>query len=447
MIEVFTKGRRKLFVLDTNVILHDSDCIDQFEENDVAIPITVLEEIDRFKRGREDIHVQARRFLRRLDEITGDLLSEGGVPLGDGRGSIRVVVGGTLDPRIQEAFAGDTPDHRILNTALRIKERTRNRRVVLVTKDTNLRLKAKSLGVIAQDYKSDKVETVDAMYKGKRVIDDASPRLIDALYQSPREVMAVEFPLRPPPVPNENFVFRSGSKSALATYRAAEKKFVRVEKQPAYGIQPRNAEQIFALAALLNESIRLVTLTGSAGTGKTLLALAAALECRKNYRQVLLARPVVPLSHQDLGYLPGDIEEKLDPYMQPLYDNLAVIRDQFGDKDAAAQRLNELRETGKLEITPLAYIRGRSLPRIFFIVDEAQNLTPHEVKTIITRAGEGTKIVLTGDIHQIDQPYLDSLSNGLSYLISRMKGQPIYAHVTLEKGERSELADLASDLL
>jgi len=198
---------------------------------------------------------------------------------------------------------------------------------------------------------------------------------------------------------------------------------------------------------LLNPAIKLVTLTGNPGTGKTLLALATALECRRNYRQVLLARPVVPLSNKDLGYLPGDIEQKLDPYMQPLFDNLTVIRDQYGDRDAAARRLQEMRESEKLVITPLAYIRGRSLPRIFFIVDEAQNLTPHEVKTIITRAGEGTKIVFTGDIKQIDQPYLDTLSNGLSYLINRMVGQPIYAHITLEKGERSELADLASELL
>jgi PhoH-like ATPase len=222
---------------------------------------------------------------------------------------------------------------------------------------------------------------------------------------------------------------------------------VRVERTSAYGIQPRNAEQSFALAALLNDDIKLVTLAGTAGTGKTLLALAAALECRQRYRQILLARPVVPLSNRDLGFLPGDVNAKLDPYMQPLFDNLSVIRHHLGEREAAADRINEMRESEKLMITPLAYIRGRSLQRMFFIVDEAQNLTPHEVKTIITRAGEGTKIVFTGDIYQIDQPYLDALSNGLSYLINRMKGQALYAHVTLEKGERSELADLASELL
>jgi len=249
------------------------------------------------------------------------------------------------------------------------------------------------------------------------------------------------------PVPNENFILRNGSKSVLATYRAVERTLVRVEKMTTYGISPRNAEQSFALKALTNDDIKLVTLVGAAGTGKTILALAGALECRQRYRQILLARPIVPLGNHDLGFLPGDIEAKLDPYMQPLYDNLTVIRHQFGDHDAAAQRINDMRESEKLLITPLAYIRGRSLQRIFFIIDEAQNLTPHEVKTIITRAGEGTKIVLTGDIRQIDQPYLDALSNGLSYLIDRMKGQPIFAHVTLEKGERSALADLASELL
>jgi PhoH-like ATPase len=248
------------------------------------------------------------------------------------------------------------------------------------------------------------------------------------------------------PVPNENFILRNGSKSVLATYRAADKSFQRVEKSPAYGIMPRNAEQSFALRALLDDDIKLVTLTGKAGSGKTLLALAAALECRSRYRQILLARPIVPLSNRDLGYLPGDVAAKIDPYMQPLYDNLGVIKHQHGDGESS-HRIQDMLDNHKLEITPLAYIRGRSLQRMFFIVDEAQNLTPHEIKTIITRAGEGTKIVFTGDIYQIDHPYLDSLSNGLSYLISRMVGQPIYAHITLEKGERSALSELASDLL
>jgi PhoH-like ATPase len=442
-----TEARPKLFVLDTNVILHDSGCIRNFEENDVAIPITVLEELDQFKRGNEDIHFQAREFLRRIDALTGDVLSAAGSPLGPGLGSIRVVLGGSARDLLHESFLQDTPDHRILRTTLALQQEQAPRPVILVSKDTNLRMKAKSLGLRAQDYTSDKVQGFDKLYTGRRTVEGIASEVIDELYASGGVLPAERLSLEPPPLPNENFVFRNGSKSALATFRRADASFHRIEKQTCYGITPRNAEQSFALKALMDDDIKLVTLSGTAGTGKTLLALAAALECRQKYRQILLARPVVPLSNRDLGFLPGDIADKLDPYMQPLYDNLTVIRHQCGEDTQAAKRIVDMRESEKLMITPLAYIRGRSLQRMFFIVDEAQNLTPHEVKTIITRAGEGTKIVFTGDVAQIDQPYLDALSNGLSYLIHRMTGQPIYAHVTLEKGERSALADLASELL
>jgi PhoH-like ATPase len=447
-----TDAQPKLFVLDTNVILHDSGCIRNFADNDVAVPITVLEELDKFKRGNEDINFQAREFLRRLDALTGDVLAPGGCPLGDGLGSIRVIIGAGADDgptvrRLREALLHDGPDHRILRTAVALQEELRPRPVILVSKDTNLRMKAKAVGLPAQDYTSDKVESFDKLYTGKRVVDGAPAEAIARFYADGGAVPADELPFIERPLPNENFILRDGSRSVLATYRAADRTFVRVEKAVCYGIAPRNAEQSFALRALLNDDVRLVTLSGTAGTGKTLLALAAALEVRQKYRQILLARPVVPLSNRDLGFLPGDVGEKLDPYMQPLYDNLTVIRHQLGEETHAAQQIVKMRESEKLLVTPLAYIRGRSLQRIFFIVDEAQNLTPHEVKTIITRAGEGTKIVLTGDIRQIDQPYLDSLSNGLSYLINRMVGQAIYAHVTLEKGERSALADLASALL
>ena len=442
-----TETRPKLFVLDTNVILHDSGCIRNFEEHDVAIPITVLEELDQFKRGNEDIHFQAREFLRRLDSLTGDVLSHDGSPLGQGLGSIRVVLGSGREALLEDAFLQDTPDHRILKTTLALQERESPRQVVIVSKDTNLRMKAKSLGIHAQDYKSDKVQGFDKLYTGRRIIEGVDSETINHIYANGGILPAAEISLPQEPLANENFVLRNGSKSALATYRLSDKSFVRVEKQTCYGITPRNAEQSFALKALMDDSIKLVTLSGTAGTGKTLLALAAALECRQRYRQIMLARPVVPLSNRDLGFLPGDIADKLDPYMQPLYDNLTVIRHQCGDDTQAAQRINDMRESEKLVITPLAYIRGRSLQRMFFIVDEAQNLTPHEVKTIITRAGEGTKIVFTGDVAQIDQPYLDALSNGLSYLISRMVGQPIYSHIALEKGERSELANIASALL
>jgi PhoH-like ATPase len=437
----------KLFVLDTNVILHDASCLESFEENDVAIPITVLEELDKFKRGNEDIHFQAREFIRRLDNLTGAILSETGVSRGEGLGTVRVALGGPLASELRDVFVQDQPDHRILNTALLLAGERRYRQVVLVSKDTNIRLKARSLGLQAEDYEADKLKNFDQLYTGKRLIEGVPSEQI-AEFFSGRGIVSVDsLPQITDPVANENFVIRNGSKSVLATYTASDRTFRRIEKHSAFGILPRNAEQWFALRALMDESIPLVTLAGKAGTGKTLLALAAALETRNRYQQIMLARPIVPLSNRDLGFLPGDIQAKLDPYMQPLFDNLNVIRHQFRENESQSQEIRKMLENEQLVITPLSYIRGRSLQRMYFIIDEAQNLTPHEVKTIITRAGEGTKIVLTGDLQQIDQPYLDALSNGLSHLINRMVGQQIYAHVTLEKGERSPLADLAARIL
>ncbi len=438
--------KKKLFVLDTNVILHDARCIEKFNQHDVAIPITVLEELDKFKRGNEDKHFQARQFMRTLDSLTGPILGITGVPRGDELGNIRVVLAGQLDSRLKEAFISDSPDHRIMNTALLLIKEIKDRTVVLVSKDINLRMKAKSFGITAEDYEADKVTNFNKLYKGKRVIEGVGSDDIESLYTLD-QVPASELGYIEEPVANENFVFRNGSRSALITYDGAADSYQRINKTTAFGIQPRNSEQTFALRALLDRDIKLVTLAGKAGTGKTLLALAAALHRRNDFHQILLARPIVPLSNRDLGFLPGDIQAKLDPYMQPLFDNLNVIRNQFRENESQRQEIADMLEEETLVITPLSYIRGRSLQRMFFIVDEAQNLTPHEIKTIITRAGEGTKIVFTGDIHQIDQPYLDGLSNGLSHLINRMVGQPIYAHVTLEKGERSPLADLATELL
>lgn len=446
MTDATLRASSKLFVLDTNVILHDAGCLRNFEENDVAVPITVLEELDRFKKGNEDINFQARAFLRRVDELTGDVLSAEGTSLGDGLGSIRVVLETGHNQRLREAFLADCPDHRILNVALTLQQQEAPRPVVLVTKDTNLRMKAKSFGLTAQDYSTDKVESFDKLYTGKRLIEGLSAETVSQFFTSNGQVPAQQLECVTHPLANENFILRNGSKSVLATYKSADNSFVRIDRLSASGVSPRNAEQSFALKALLDDDLKLVTLTGKAGSGKTLLALAAAMECRSRYRQILLARPAVPLSNRDLGFLPGDIAAKLDPYMQPLYDNMAVMRHPLADLERLP-KVQDLLAENHLEVTPLAYIRGRSLQRVFFIVDEAQNLTPHEIKTIITRAGEGTKIIFTGDIQQIDHPYLDSLSNGLSYLIDRMVGQPLFAHVTLEKGERSELAELASNLL
>jgi len=318
--------------------------------------------------------------------------------------------------------------------------------VVLVSKDVNLRLKAKSLGIVAQDYFTDRIQDINILYSGKRFLLDFPNVMISELYNSTEGLDPMEIGLNDLQ-PHEYFILKNGRKSALGYYNPETQRLERVEKKPAYTIGPRNAEQTFALHALTNPGISLVTLMGKAGTGKTLLALAAALQVSKQYKQIYLARPIIPLSNKDLGFLPGDLESKLDPFMQPLYDNLAVIKNQFSENTTEYKRIDNMLENKKLFIAPLSYIRGRSLERVFFIVDEAQNLTPHEIKTIITRAGEGTKVVFTGDPYQIDTPYLDARSTGLTYLIHRMKGQKIYAHITLEKGERSMLAELASDLL
>ena len=434
---------KKIFVLDTNVILHDATCIQNFEDNEVVIPISALEELDQFKRGNEQIHYNAREFLRLLDELSIDSNSN---ELNQPDGKIKVVVNHNWHPDVEKTFKEDCPDHRIINCAFKLHEENLDKQLVLVSKDTNMRLKARSLGLMAEDYTTDTIEDVNHIYPGNRLIENVSSEEIDMIYNADGVGLSNLESIQKP-VPNENYILRNGQKSVLAYFDPFEKEITQINNLNAYGITPRNAEQSFALNMLLDERIQLVTLSGKAGTGKTLLALACALEKRKRFRKIFLARPIVPLSNKDLGFLPGDIHSKLDPYMQPLFDNLSVIRHQFKSNEKRAQRINEMLEEEKLLITPLAYIRGRSLQKSFFIVDEAQNLTPHEIKTIITRAGEGTKVVFTGDIHQIDHPYLDKKSNGLTYLISRMKGQSVFAHITLEKGERSDLAELASNLL
>ena len=437
----------KMFVLDTNVILHDSKCIYQFAEHDIVIPMTVLEELDGFKKGNESTNFHAREFLRAVDALAQQPLFGKGVRIGKDLGNIIVKVGGEYHDDLRLAFEKRTPDHEILNVAYQLLRAFPRREVILVSKDVNLRLKAKALGLMAQDYRNDNVKDIASLYTGIRLREHVDEPLVDRMYTQPFTISPSDLTFERPLVPNEYLILRNGKKSALATYDSDRSVLRRVDKVSAYGITPRNAEQAFALNALSNPEVKLVSISGKAGTGKTLLALAAALEHKKEYRQIFMARPVVPLSNKDIGYLPGDIQSKLDPYMQPLYDNLGVIQNQWGVTDARHKRIREMREEEKLVIAPLAYIRGRSLVNIYFIVDEAQNLTPHEVKTIITRAGDGTKLVFTGDIFQIDHPYLNSHSNGLSYLIDRMQGQSIYAHVNLTKGERSQLAELASNLL
>ncbi len=441
-------SHKKIFILDTNVILHDSSCIYSFEEHDILIPITVLEELDNFKKGSQIINYHARQFIRALDELSSEKLFNGGVKIGPDKGRISICLERPMHLDLKTSFPNaEKPDHKILNIAFHYSKETGDSVVILVSKDMNLRMKARSVGLMAEDYTTDHVRDPQKLYSGCRYEEDVSPDLIESLYTQVDGLAGFGYEADPPFRPNEFVILRSGKKSALATFRERTNCFELVQKHTIYGITPRNAEQSFAVHALLDPTVSLVTISGKAGTGKTLLALAAALETRKNYLQILLTRPVVPLSNKDIGFLPGDIQSKIGPYMQPLYDNLGVIRNQFMRNSDMYQRLQRMIEEEKLKIEPLAYIRGRSLVRMYMIVDEAQNLTPHEVKTIITRAGEGTKIIFTGDIHQIDHPYLDIHSNGLSSLIYKMQGQKLYAHIDLRKGERSELAELASDLL
>ena len=438
----------KNFILDTNVILHDASCIYSFQNNNIVIPMVVLEEIDKFKKGDDLKNFHAREFIRELDALFTDADFEAGAPLGNGRGYLKIIPSDYANHDFKKYFYEDSPDHRILGAAYTMINRDKIENVVIVTKDINLRMKAKSIGIPSEDYITGTVRNIDELYIGKALYDDVDSSIIDKLYASPFELDIEDFFIPKESIyPNQYFILRANKNSALARYDFATQKIVKVDKRFAYGIKPRNAEQIFAMDALLNNDIPIVTLAGKAGTGKTLLALACAIERRSDYKQIYLSRPVIPLGNKDIGYLPGDIQSKLNPYMQPLWDNLKVIKNQFQETDTNYAKITELTENKKLTIESLAYIRGRSLERIFFIVDEAQNLTPHEIKTIITRVGANTKIVFTGDPYQIDTPYLDSKSNGLSYLIDKFKGQKLYAHVTLDKGERSELAELASNLL
>ena len=438
---------KKIFIVDTNVVLHDFRCIYKFQENDVIVPIVVLEELDKLKKGSDLISYNACEFSRELDKLSGKQMFKKGVSLGKNLGKLFVETGKEYSKKLAESFPEKTPDHRILAIADYICNNNSNRIVILITKDINLRMKAKSLGIEAQDYESDKVQNLDQVNDVIPTIEGFDTALISKLYEEPMGVDVNEFKFKTQPVAHQYFILKNTKLSVLAHYDPFTKMVNRVEKTRAYSIEPRNAEQTFALDALFRPTVQLVALTGRAGTGKTLLALAAALHSRKQYAQILLARPIVPLANRDLGYLPGDVNDKIGPYMQPLFDNLGVIKHKFKPESAEYKKIDEYLKDDTLVITPLAFIRGRSLSNVFFIIDEAQNLTPHEVKTIITRAGEGTKMIFTGDVEQIDSPYLDSKSNGLTYLTDKMKGQELFAHVNLIRGERSYLAELASNIL
>lgn len=445
--------RPKIFVLDTNIVLHDYKAIRKFQDNDIVIPIAVLEELDKFKKGTDALSFNARGFMRDIDRLTeGKMFGKSGVPLGNGLGNIKIEPNHPFPDSMKDLFHDDIQDHRILATAIWVRDNNPDRFVALVTKDINLRMKAKAAGMVAQDYLTDRVEENKVEFSQKEVqfIDSLPDDVMQELAYGKDNVIDWRAVSKARPSANQLYKFKWNSHDGeivCARYDADMDKIMLVRKREACGIKPRNDEQKFALDACLNRKIQLVSLTGGAGTGKTLLALASALELEKEFDQIILSRPTVILGNQDIGFLPGDQKNKMSPFLQPLMDNLNVIKALYRPSSREYQHIEGLLKDEKLLITPLAYIRGRSLGKAFFIIDEAQNLTPHEIKTIITRAGEGTKMVFTGDIFQIDQPYLDQWSNGLTHLGEKMAGQKLFEHVFLKKGERSELSEIASKLL
>jgi len=439
---------RKAFILDTNVLLFDPQALFKFGNNDIVIPMVVVEEIDRFKREMSENGRHARLFSRLIDEMRKDGELSRGVKLPNG-GILTVELGGHQPLPVELQM--DKADNRILAVAISLKKEHPKRPVVFVTKDVNLRIKADALGITAEDYEPSSV-VPEQLYSGTLTLNVDS-YLVDEFYQVKRlayKDSAQNFK------PNQYVILKDSANpnhTAMGRFSRELDCIVPIFKpvEGLWGIFPKNAEQAFAIDALLNDDIKLVSLVGKAGTGKTLLAIAAGLAKTVDegvYHRLLVSRPVFPLG-KDIGFLPGDIEEKLNPWMQPIYDNIDFLFGATGAKGrrGAGKGCQELMNQGLLQIEPLTYIRGRSIPQQYLIVDEAQNLTPHEIKTIVTRAGDDTKIVLTGDSYQIDNPYVDSANNGLVYLVERFKDESISAHITLSKGERSKLSELASNLL
>ena len=437
----------KTYVLDTNVLLHDPQAIYKFQDNTVIVPLTVFEEIDRFKKEQSETGRNARQISREIDGFRKQAKLVDGISLDTG-GTFKVAIYREeflqkLPPELQV----DQGDNRILAVAKDLQESLPDGTVVFITKDINLRIKADTIGMIAEDYQNDKI-SVDDLYTGTSLLQ-VGREAVDKFYEDGALDLEGEFNA------NQGITLideTNPSHSAIGRYNAMSRQLlplIRVPKDGVWGIHPRNREQQFAFDLLLNDDIQLVSLVGKAGTGKTLLAIAAGLLKTADesiYSRLLVSRPVFPMG-RDLGFLPGDVEEKLAPWMQPIFDNVELLLASVDEGGKRKRGYRELIDLGLMEIEPLTYIRGRSIPRQYMIVDEAQNLTPHEIKTIITRAGEGTKIVLTGDPYQIDNPYVDSASNGLTYAVERLKGQEIAGHMTLSKGERSSLAELAANLL
>ncbi len=438
---------KKNFVLDTNVLLHDPRSVFGFGDNNVIIPIYVIEEIDNFKRDLSSLGRNARQVARYLDEFRAQGKLRDGVSIGPDKGTLRVLFTERQLPK--ELADGHSVDNRILAVALDVRDRERDLPIVFVTKDTNLRIRADALGLRAEDYDVEGV-VLDELWSGVAEVD-LDGDAVNEFYAS--GVVPVAGGEAPPP--NEFVLLRDRANpqhSAVGKYSASRQAYVpllKIPKEGVWGVRPRNKEQSFALDLLLNDDVRLVTVVGKAGTGKTLLAIAAGLHKTMEesvYQKLLVSRPIFPLG-RDIGYLPGDVEEKLNPWMQPIFDNVEYLMNLSRSEKKQGRGYHELVDLGILEIEPLTYIRGRSIPNQYMIVDEAQNLTPHEVKTIITRVGDGTKIVLTGDPYQIDNPYVDQTNNGLVHVVNKFKNERLAGHITLVKGERSALAELASNVL
>jgi PhoH-like ATPase len=451
-----SNGSIKHFVVDTNVLLHNPNAIFMFEENEVVIPFDVIEELDKFKTATDDLGRNARTVIRHLDglRVTGNIAE--GVPIPQTGGRLRIVL--EEDQKLCAGLTANTPDNRIICCAMGLKQQ--GHRVVFITKDINARIKGDTLGLDTEDFEAQKVD-FDHLYTGWREL--AVPtKTIERLFTDKQAKLADA-----PNLHANEFVLLKDQNDPAHTALARAKGEpgtvipVRPRRGPVFGILPRNLQQTMAIDLLLDDSVKLVTLIGNAGTGKTLVALAAGMTKLLNeqvYQKVLCARPIMPLG-RDIGYLPGDKDQKLTAWMQPIFDNLAYLLSnkltagsddkhaQHASLHSVEQRIAQLMESGQIVLEPLTYIRGRSIPHQFMIVDESQNLTPHEVKTIASRVGEGTKLVLTGDATQIDNPYLDSSSNGLSYIVERLKGKPLVGHVTLAKSERSELASLVIESL
>jgi PhoH-like ATPase len=437
---------RKNFVLDTNVLLHDPRSIYSFGDNSVVIPIYVIEELDQFKKDMSELGRNARQIARYLDAHRMEGTLAEGVPLPNG-GTLRVSF---VERDLPKSMAdGGLMDNRILAVAIETRQRDPNAQTVFITKDTNLRIRADALGLLAEDYEPERVE-ISELYPGMSE-HLVSAEVINQLYKPGGEVVLEKVTLSP----NEFVLLKDAanpSHTAMGRYDLTQKKIVPLNRQVkdgVWGIRARNMEQSFLLDLLLNDDIKLVTIVGKAGTGKTLLAIASGLSKvteEATYQKLLVSRPIFPLG-RDIGYLPGDVDQKLNPWMQPIFDNVEYLLNLSRSDKKAGRGHHELMDLGIIEIEPLTYIRGRSIPNQFIIVDEAQNLTPHEVKTIITRVGDGTKIVLTGDPYQIDNPYVDSTNNGLVHVVNRFRGERIAGHITMSKGERSALAELATNLL